>query len=81
MLPSVGGVGTLYYSVLNLRIDPEKIVLTVEVEECRRASCKFWYDQQWAAGFMPSGSPWRDVLRAAGLLEDKRALSWDWMEI
>lgn len=81
MLPSCGGVGTLYYSVPNLRVDPEKSLISIEGEELQLAGGKFWYDHQWGTGFMPGGSPLIDVLRAVGLLGDKPALGWDWMEI
>jgi len=81
MLPSCGGIGTLYYSVPNLRVDPEKSRISIEGEELRLAGGKFWYDHQWGTGFMPGGSPRIDVLRAVGLLGDKPALGWDWMEI
>ncbi|MFA5453191.1 MAG: lipocalin-like domain-containing protein, partial [Candidatus Methanomethylophilaceae archaeon] len=81
MMPSVGGVGTLYYSVPNLRVDPDKSRISIEGEELRLAAGKFWYDHQWGTGFMPGGSPRIDVLRAVGLLGDKPALGWDWMEI
>ncbi len=80
-MPSVGGVGTLYYSVPNLRVDPEKSRLSIEGEELRLAGGKFWYDHQWGTGFMPAGSPRSDVLRAAGIIDDKPAVGWDWMEI
>ena len=81
MMPSVGGVGTLYYSVPRLLVDPEKSRLSIDGEELRLASGTFWYDHQWGAGFMPAGSPRSDVLRAAGLIDDKPAVGWDWMEI
>ena len=35
MLPSCGGVGTLYYSVPNLRVDPETSRISIEGEELR----------------------------------------------
>ncbi len=81
MMPSVGGVGTLYYSVPRLLVDPEKSRLSIDGEEFRLASGTFWYDHQWGTGFMPSGSPRSDVLRAAGLIDDKPAVGWDWMEV
>ncbi|MDO9523873.1 MAG: lipocalin-like domain-containing protein [Methanocorpusculum sp.] len=81
MLPSCGGVGTLYYSVPNLRVDPVKSRISIDGEELRLGGGKFWYDHQWGTGFMPGGSPRIDVLRAVGLLGDKPALGWDWMEI
>ncbi|MPL90314.1 hypothetical protein SDC9_36362 [bioreactor metagenome] len=81
MLPSCGGVGTLYYSVPNLRVDPEKSRLSIGGEEVGLSGGKFWYDHQWGTGFMPSGSPRSEILRAAGLLEDKPWVGWDWMEV
>eukprot|EP00831_Metopus_contortus_P028628 TRINITY_DN23733_c0_g1_i2.p2 TRINITY_DN23733_c0_g1~~TRINITY_DN23733_c0_g1_i2.p2 ORF type:complete len:283 (+),score=54.97 TRINITY_DN23733_c0_g1_i2:317-1165(+) len=81
MMPSVGWVGTLYYSVPRLLVDPEKSRLSIDGEEFRLASGTFWYDHQWGTGFMPSGSPRSDVLRAAGLIDDKPAVGWDWMEV
>lgn len=81
MLPSCGGVGTLYYSVPNLRVDTNLSRLSIEGEEISLAGGKFWYDNQWGTGFMPSGSPRSEVLRAAGMLEDKPGVGWDWMEV
>ncbi len=81
MMPSVCGVGKLYYSVPRLLVDPEKSRLSIDGEELQLASGKFWYDHQLGTGFMPAGSPRSDVLRAAGIIDDKPAIGWDWMEV
>jgi predicted secreted hydrolase len=81
LAPSCGGVGTLYYSVPNLQIDPVKSMLRVNGEEAHLVRGKLWYDHQWGTGFMPAGSPRSDVLRAANNLSSRRPDGWDWMAI
>jgi predicted secreted hydrolase len=81
LAPSCGGVGTLYYSVPNLQIDPAKSRLRVNGKESYLAHGKFWYDHQWGTGFMPAGSPRSDVLRAATNLSSGNPGGWEWMAI
>ncbi|PKL61302.1 MAG: ATP-binding protein [Methanomicrobiales archaeon HGW-Methanomicrobiales-2] len=81
LAPSCGGVGTLYYSVPNLRIQPEESWLSIDGTRIPLTSGKFWYDHQWGTGFIPSGSPRSDVLRAVGLFNEQNPGGWDWMEI
>lgn len=76
--PCCGGVGTLYYSVPNLRVDPDKSTLRINEEEISLKSGKFWYDHQWCNGMLPSGSPRVKVLRAANNMNKKAAGGWDW---
>lgn len=76
--PCCGGVGTLYYSVPNLRVDPERSTLRINDEEVTLKSGKFWYDHQWCNGMLPAGSPRVKVLRAANNMNDKAAGGWDW---
>lgn len=81
--PSCGGVGTLYYSVTNLRIDPKVSWLQLGDEKIKLASGKFWYDHQYGTGMMPSGNPRSEVLRAAtnvtAALQGEDPGGWDWM--
>ena len=79
--PSCGGVGTIYYSVPNLRIKPGESCLSINGTKIRLTGGKFWYDHQWGTGFMPSGSPRSDLLRAANILDEQEPGGWDWMEI
>ncbi len=76
--PCCGGVGTLYYSVPNLRVDPEKSFLRINDEEVSLVSGKFWYDHQWCNGMLPAGNPRVKVLRVANNMNKKAAGGWDW---
>lgn len=76
--PCCGGVGTLYYSVPNLRVDPDRSVLRINDEEVSLKNGKFWYDHQWCNGMLPAGNPRVKVLRAANNMNKKAAGGWDW---
>ncbi len=76
--PCCGGVGTLYYSVPNLRVDPDRSVLRINKEEVSLKNGKFWYDHQWCNGMLPAGNPRVKVLRAANNMNEKAAGGWDW---
>ncbi len=76
--PCCGGVGTLYYSVPNLRVDPDRSILRINEEEVSLKSGKFWYDHQWCNGMLPAGSPRVKVLRVANNMNKKAAGGWDW---
>lgn len=76
--PCCGGVGTLYYSVPNLRIDPNRSILRINEEEVSLKDGKFWYDHQWCNGMLPAGNPRVKVLRAANNMNKKAAGGWDW---
>lgn len=76
--PCCGGVGTLYYSVPNLGIDPDQSILRINEEEVSLKSGKFWYDHQWCNGMLPAGNPRVKVLRAANNMNKKAAGGWDW---
>ncbi|WP_414470559.1 lipocalin-like domain-containing protein [Methanobacterium sp. ACI-7] len=76
--PCCGGVGTLYYSVPNIRVDPDKSILKINEEEVSLKSGKFWYDHQWCNGMLPAGNPRVKVLRAANNMAEKPPGGWDW---
>lgn len=76
--PSVGGVGTLYYSVPNLKVDSAKSWLALNGEKVPLDGGRFWYDHQWTTGLGPAGSPRVAVLRAAANLAKPGSGGWDW---
>lgn len=80
MAPSCDGVGTLYYSVPSLMIDPDHSTIKVRNKTYRLARGKIWYDHQWGTGFIPAGnvaSPFMRALR--NISPSKSAPGWDWM--
>ncbi|WP_421908764.1 lipocalin-like domain-containing protein [Methanolacinia petrolearia] len=82
MSPSCGGIGTLYYSVPNLQVDPAVSRLSIGGEKIQITGGKFWYDHQWDTGFMPQGSTRPEPLRAFVLTQEQKSVpGWDWMEI
>ena len=77
-VPCCGGVGTLYYSVPNLRVDPSRSSLKINEEEVSLKSGKFWYDHQWSTGMLPGGNPRVKLLRIANNLSERPPGGWDW---
>jgi len=81
--PSCGGVGTLYYSVPNLLLNPDTSSLSINGTKFTLNSGKFWYDHQYGTGFMPGGNPRSDVVRAfnnlTALVKPPNPGGWDWM--
>ena len=81
LAPSCGGIGTLYYSVPNLRIDPANSVVRIDGREARLSNGKFWYDHQWGTGFSPGGNPRCEAIRAAKNLDAVEPEGWDWLPV
>lgn len=78
--PSCGGVGTIYYSVTNLLVDPENSWLMLDGKKVKLTGGKLWYDHQW--GSNPSATnPRVEVLRAAQNLEPKDPDGWEWIAV
>lgn len=76
--PCCGGVGFLYYSIPNIRLDPTRSKLWLKGEEVALTGGKFWLDHQWGTGFSPAGNPKSTVLRAAANLAKPPPGGWDW---
>lgn len=78
--PCCDGVGTLYYSITNLNIDPERSSLTINDEVIPLESGRFWFDHQWGTSLV--SSPRSEVTRAAKNLEDSPTIGgWDWFMV
>ena len=84
MAPSCDGIGTLYYSVPGLQVDPALSEIEVKGKTYKISHGKLWYDHQWGTGFIPKGHVRHRSMRAltnarfaAGL--DTSYPGWDWM--
>lgn len=78
--PCCAGIGTLYYSIPGIVLEPGSWLETdgsrVELE-----SGIFWMDHQWGTGFLPSGAPMSAPLRAASVLATPSPGGWDWFPL
>ena len=79
--PSIGGVGTLYYSITNMPLIADDSYLIIDGEKIDLVEGKFWFDHQWANGLMPSGNP-RDLLvRVVNCISEPAPPGWDWFMV
>jgi len=77
-MPCCAGVGTLYYSIPNLVLDPARSTLRLKGEEVKLSSGTFWMDHQWGTGMAPGGSPRSHPMRAMSNLGPAGPGGWDW---
>ena len=73
--PCCDGVGTLYYSMPGLVLDPAVSSLTLDGEQIDLVEGTFWFDHQWGALSAVAES---EVVRAAGNLSAMAPAGWDW---
>lgn len=73
-MPSLAGIGTLYYSIPGLTLGAGSS-LNYGGKEVKLKSGLLWFDHQW--GFM-GGNPDSAVLRAASNMSGKSVSGWDW---
>lgn len=73
--PCCDGVGTYYYSIPGLVLDPASSVLTIDGNTVKLTEGTFWFDHQWG---MLSAVPETEVFRAAGNLSPANPGGWDW---
>lgn len=76
--PSVGGVGTLYYSIPRLNLASTGSHVRIGGETIDLVSGEFWFDHQWGTGFMPNGNPREEEVRAMSDLPTPGPGGWDW---
>ncbi|MGS0684547.1 lipocalin-like domain-containing protein [Nakamurella sp. GG22] len=74
-MPSIDGIGSLYYSIPNLVLDPTCSTLTLDGRTVTLERGTFWFDHQW--GYL-SGAPRSKVMRAATYSKDPEPAGWDW---
>ena len=73
--PCCDGLGTLYYSIPGLVLDPEVSNLTIDGKSVTLKEGTFWFDHQWGN---LEAVPNTEVLRAAGNLAPAGPRGWDW---
>jgi hypothetical protein len=74
---SIGGIGTPYYSIPNLVLDPAASFIKLNGEMMQLREGQFWFDHQWGV----IGAPRAEVLRAAQNLAPAGPGGWDWFEM
>ncbi len=74
-MPAVDGVGSLYYSIPNIALDPTCSTLTLDGRTVRLVRGQFWFDRQW--GYI-SGVSRSKVMRAASFSTNPNPAGWDW---
>ena len=78
--PCCAGIGTLYYSIPGLVLEPGSWLET-DGNRVELQSGIFWMDHQWGTGFLPSGAPMSAPLRAASVLATPSPGGWDWFPL
>lgn len=74
-MPSVGGLGTTYYSMPAIALDPDRSTITIDGREIRIVRGELWFDHQWGA--LAGVSP-HEVLRASQTVATPEPAGWDW---
>jgi len=74
-MPSIDGIGSLYYSIPNLQLDPAVSTLRLDDETIPLARGVFWFDHQWGC---LAGVPRSSVMRAANNTSTPPPVGWDW---
>lgn len=73
-MPSVGGLGTTYYSLPAIELDPERSTITIDGREIRIVRGELWFDHQWGA--LAGVSP-HEVLRASETVATPEPPGWE----
>lgn len=80
--PSLAGVGTLYYSIPQMKLGGSNNTLRIGDELIEIESGEFWMDHQWGTGLVTcnifAGNPRSEAIRAASLLAPHNPGGWDW---
>ena len=74
-MPSVDGMGSLYYSIPAIRLDPAVSTLRLDGRSIALERGTFWFDHQWGA---INGVPASPVMRAANNSSEPEPGGWDW---
>ncbi|MDQ3656908.1 MAG: carotenoid 1,2-hydratase, partial [Chloroflexota bacterium] len=75
--PCCGGIGTLYYSIPGMEVDPSASRISINDQEIALSSGLFWFDHQWGNA-LGGGNTRSEALRAASILSPSALSGWDW---
>lgn len=75
--PCCAGIGTLYYSIPGLVVDPTVSRITIGDQEIELTSGTFWFDHQWGNA-LGGGNVRSEALRATSILSPSALAGWDW---
>lgn len=75
-MPALDGIGSTYYSIPGIRIDPSHSRLRIGDRLIELASGQFWFDHQWGS----LGSTRSEVTLAADNIAAPEPEGWDWFE-
>lgn len=73
--PCCDGIGTLYYSIPGLTLDPDASTLTIDGTTIDLKEGTFWFDHQWG---MLASMGTSAIVRAANNLGAPSPGGWDW---
>jgi hypothetical protein len=79
--PLVAGVGTRYYSIPGLVLDPARSMLRIGDDRIPLEKGTFWLDHQWGTGLVPGGAPPFEVMRASANLQPPQGQGWDFFAL
>ncbi len=74
-MPSIGGIGTFYYSIPNIQIDPAVSTIHIGDREIDIERGQLWFDHQWGS---LDGLSRSEVLRASNSISAPEPIGWDW---
>jgi predicted secreted hydrolase len=76
-MPCCDGIGTHYYSIPGLKVDPAASTLVLDGETITLTGGTFWFDHQWG---MLNALPNTEVVRATNNLSPASPGGWDWFQ-
>jgi len=76
-VPLVAGLGTRYFSIQNIAVDPASSKITYDGKRIPVKSGEFWFDHQWGTGMAPNAVPRFAPMRAAANLTPPNPPGWD----
>lgn len=74
-MPAIGGIGTYYYSIPGIQIDPAATTIRIGDRTIDIVRGELWFDHQW--GYI-DGVPTSEVLRASNNIGAPEPSGWDW---
>lgn len=74
-MPSIGGIGTRYYSLPSIQLDGSRSTISIDGATIPIVRGELWFDHQWGT---LSGVSKLAVMRAANAIDEPNPSGWDW---